>query len=292
MAKDGLLSGLGLPLRTSSDSRNGRRTPLATLLAASGLVTTDQIEDANAEGARTGETLAEVVVRHGWASEEEVARVIAQQYELPFLTGEEFAVEPEVASLIDAKKARHVEACPVGYMEQSLVVAIADPAEARLREVRQLLGDKTMFVVVTPTTLRELYDAVWDVPSEPAQSSAEKPKDKPKEKPGTEPLPELELDFDTGEILEALDAIEAAFNAGVEVVESVRGQVHALVEATTAQRRELVESRARIEAHDESRRQDLEQIASLEEQVAQKTQFVNDLRAKLGDVFSGLEAAG
>jgi regulator of replication initiation timing len=149
-----------------------------------------------------------------------------------------------------------------------------------------------MFVIVTPTTLRELYDAVWEVPSEPERSPAEKPKDKPKEKPGTEPLPELELDLDTGEILEALDAIEAAFNAGVEVVESVRGQVHALVEATTAQQRELVETRARLDAHDETRRQDLEQIASLEEQVAQKTQFVNDLKAKLGDVFSGLEAAG
>jgi regulator of replication initiation timing len=290
MAKDGLLSGLGLPLRTSSDSRNGRRTPLATLLAASGLVTTDQIEDANAEGARTGETLAEVVVRHGWASEEDVARVIAQQYELPFLTGEEFAVEPEVASLIDPKKARHIEACPVGYMDQSLVVAIADPAEARLREVRQVLGDKSMFVIVTPTTLRELYDAVWEPPSEPDPASTEKAKEKPKEKPKLEPLPELDLD--TGEILEALGAIEAAFNAGVEVVESVRGQVQALVEATAAQRRELVETRARLDADDESRRADLEQIASLEEQLEQKTQFVNDLKAKLGDVFSGLEAAG
>jgi regulator of replication initiation timing len=282
MPKDGLLTGLGLPLR--GDNRNGRRTPLATLLTAAGLVTADQIEDANAEAAMTGERLGEVIVRHGWASEEDVAKVMAEQYELPFLTGEEFAVEPEVASLIDRKEARRLEACPVGYMEESLVIAIAEPAELRFREVRQLLGDKTLFVVVTPPTLEDLYVAVWGAPDEPEPA--------PKDQPSTEPLPELGPEIDPGEILEALGAIESAFTSGAAAVEGLRGQLSGLVEATAAQRRELVETRAKLDAHDESRRQEVDLIASLEEQLAQKTQFVNDLKAKLGDVVSGLEAAG
>jgi hypothetical protein len=49
---------------------------------------------------------------------------------------------------------------------------------------------------------------------------------------------------------------------------------------------------ARLADNDESRRADIERIEQLEEQLAQKTQVVNDLKSKLGDFVSGLEAIG
>jgi hypothetical protein len=290
MPKDGLLSGLGLPLRASreDDPKNGtrtRRTPLATMLVDAGFVTIEQVEDANAECTRTGERLGEVIVRHGWASEEDVARLLAEQFELPFLAHDSFAVEAEAGEALSQKDARLLEACPIGFMDGALVVAIDDAAEARFKEVRELLGDKTLFVIVTPTTLKGLYDEVWSgdtrEPEAPPAAAAE-----PTEE--IEAAPEL----DTTEILGALDALEAALAAGATAAAEVRSRLGTLVETSTAAQRELEGHRARLASQDETRRQDLDRIAELEADLARRTQFVDDLKAKLGDVVSGLEAVG
>lgn len=287
MPKDGLLSGLGLPLRTSQEEKNGsgraRRTPLGTMLTEARLVTLEQIEDANAECSRTGERLAEVVVRHGWVSEEDVARLLAEQYEVAFLARDSFAVEAEAGGAMRLDQAQRLEACPIGFMDDSLVVAIDDPAEARFKEVRGLLGEKTVFVIVTPSTLTALYGQVWSDAGEP-----ESPVPPPPPEAVVEPLPEI----DTSDIIEALDALETSMSAGVAAAADVRGRLGSLVEASAAHQRELQECRARFEAHDETRKQDLERIAELEAELERRTQFVDDLKAKLGDVVSGLEAAG
>jgi hypothetical protein len=289
MAKDGLLSGLGLPLRTTHEEKGSgrtRRTPLATLLTDAGLVTSDQVEDANAECARTGERLAEVVVRHGWVSEEDVARLLSKQYELPFLEKDSFEVEPEAVGPLGREEAHRIDACPIGFMDDSTVVAIDDPAEGRLREVRRVLGDKTVFVIVTPSTLAGLYDEAWgeapesDAPAPAAAASSEPARD-------LEPLPEL----DTNEILGALDALEASLSAGATAAADVRARLGDLVNVAAEHRRELDECRTRAVNHDETRTQDLERITELEAELERRTKFVDDLKAKLGDVFSGLDAA-
>jgi hypothetical protein len=286
MPKDGLLSGLGLPLRVSREEENNgtkrvRRTPLATLLVSAGLVTTEQVEDANAEASRTGDRLGEVVVRHGWASEEDVARLLAEQYELPFLSGDDFAVEAGCDGLMKPEQAHRLEACPVGFVDGSVVVAIDDPAELRFKEVRELLGDSTLFVVVTPTTLKTIHGEIWS--GAPEQEPAAPPEPR-------EPAPLTPLE--TGDLLEALTAIEAALTAGTTAVDGLRSRVEALAETAATDRLELEACRSQLAAHDETRRADVERIADLEQQLEQKTQFVNDLKTKLGDVFNGLEAAG
>jgi hypothetical protein len=275
--KNGLFSGLGLPLSANRVDDNGRvrRTPLPSLLTASGLVTSEQIEDANAEGRMTGDSLGQVIVRHGWASEEDIAKVLAEQYELPYLAGESFAVEPEVAERMHPNDARRVEACPVGFVDDSLVVALDDPTEPRFKEVRQLVGDSALFVIVTPTTLRELYEAVWGEVE--VAEAAPAPPEPPRERPA--PAPEL----DTTDIMSALETLESALGA-------VRNGLTTLVETSAAQRNELDECRAQLADHDQSRRSDLDRIGELEEQLAQRTQVVNDLKTKLGDFVSGLDA--
>jgi hypothetical protein len=293
MAKDGLLSGLGLPLRTTQEDKHGtgrtRRTPLATMLTEARLVTPDQVEDANAECARTGERLAEVVVRHGWVSEEDVAQLLAKQYELPFLAKDSFAVEPDAVGPMRREEGRRLEACPIGFMDDSTVVAVDDPAEARLREVRRVLGEKTVFVIVTPSTLAGLYDEAWGEAPEPEVPSTPAPvASTPEPAREAEPVPEL----DTGEVLVALDVLEAALSAGAAAAADVRARLGEVVEASAVHRRALEECRARAATHDDARAQDLERIAQLEEELEKRTKFVDDLKAKLGDVFSGLEAAG
>src|SRR3954454_12430341 len=61
------------------------RELLGPLLLEAGLLDQSQVEEAAREGQETGERLGEVVVRHGWASEDDVARVLAEQAGLEYL---------------------------------------------------------------------------------------------------------------------------------------------------------------------------------------------------------------
>ena len=96
--------------------------------------------------------------------------------------------------------------------------------------------------------------------------------------------------LDSGQLLGALGAIDAALRAGTDAVSGARNGLTTLVEASAADRRELDDCRARLAEHDQSRHSDLERIERLEEQLAQRTQVVNDLKTKLGDFVSGLDA--
>jgi hypothetical protein len=170
---------------------------------------------------------------------------------------------PQAGGLMQLDQARRLEACPVGVMDDSVVVAIDDPAEVRFKQVRQLLGEKTLFVLVTPTALRELYLTVWSEPVDPGAPSPPEPEaHEPAEAPATSP----------------------------ELVSDARDGLTALVERSAADRRELDDCRARLVDHDRSRRADLERIERLEGQLAQRARIANELKTKLGDFVSGLDA--
>ena len=112
-----------------------RHTPLAGLLTATGLVTTEQIEDANAAARMSGERLGEVIVRHGWANEQDVANVTRRAVDLPF-RGRRLAVAaiPRLLSACDPKQARRARGVPaVRFMDHSVVAAIDDPIDPRIR---------------------------------------------------------------------------------------------------------------------------------------------------------------
>src|ERR1051326_5721255 len=61
------------------------RELLGALLLEAGLLDESQLDEAVSEGNETGARLGEVVVRRGWATEDDVARVLADQAGLGYL---------------------------------------------------------------------------------------------------------------------------------------------------------------------------------------------------------------
>lgn len=64
----------------------GARPSLGVLLIDAGIATEEQVAQAVRVGAETGERLGDVMLRHGWATEDEVALLISRQWQLPFAT--------------------------------------------------------------------------------------------------------------------------------------------------------------------------------------------------------------
>jgi type IV pilus assembly protein PilB len=128
---------------------------LGALLLRDGLISEDELQTALALGRATGKRLGEVLVERGSVTRTQVARVLAEQHELPFIELAESDVEIEAATLLPEDLARRYTALPVSIdPDGSVLVAVADPTNVmHSDELRLALGRQLRFGVASPDAI-------------------------------------------------------------------------------------------------------------------------------------------
>ena len=134
--------------------------PLGTLIFRAGLIAPQQLEDALAEGLRSGKRLGEVLLGRGWLSEEDLSRLLAGQKGLPYADIERIAIDRELARSLSYDDARREMALPLVIEFGAPVVAVCDPDEGAMERLRAQLGPETRFVIAAPSALTRLIDEV------------------------------------------------------------------------------------------------------------------------------------
>lgn len=129
------------------------RPPLGSLLTGGGYITETQLADALAEGTATGQRLGEVVVLRGWVSEDDVAKLLAEQWQLGYVDRASIFFDAEALARLSRAQAQSLEALPTRVQDGRVVVAVAEPTEQRLTALRAVIGDDTVVVVVPKTAL-------------------------------------------------------------------------------------------------------------------------------------------
>ena len=129
------------------------RVPLGRLLVAEGLLTEAQVDDALFEGGQTGERLGEIVVRRGLLSEDEIAKVLAEQWSLSYVDRASIWFDGDALARLSREDAQRLEAMPTRVQDGRVVVAVAEPTEARLAALREVIGEDTVVVVVPRSAL-------------------------------------------------------------------------------------------------------------------------------------------
>ena len=107
----------------------GRSGFLSDVIVELGFATPDKVEEAVRE-ARSGSTVAQVLVESGAISEEQLARATAERYGLAYVDLDSFEVDPQAAALIRPSAAKRYQAVPVGFVGERLLVAMTDPADS------------------------------------------------------------------------------------------------------------------------------------------------------------------
>jgi hypothetical protein len=131
-----------------------RRTALGTLLVERDYLDQSQLDDALRIGEETGERLGEVIVRLGWVSEDDLAKVLAEQWHLRYFERSAISFDGRALRRMTREDAARLEALPIQEGDDGVVVvALAEPTEARLDALRTLLGDRIDFVVVAKTAI-------------------------------------------------------------------------------------------------------------------------------------------
>jgi hypothetical protein len=135
-------------------NETGMRTALGTLLIERGFLDNQKLDEALRVGADTGERLGEVVVRMGWAGEDDLAKILADQWHLRYVERSEISFNGDALSRMSREEATRLEALPIQINDDgAVVVALAEPTDARLLALRSLLGDRIDCVVVTKTAI-------------------------------------------------------------------------------------------------------------------------------------------
>jgi len=128
---------------------------LGALLLRDGLVREDELQAALEEQRGSGKRLGEVLVERGTVTRTQVARVLAEQHELPFIELAESDVQIEAATLLPEDLARRYTALPVTIEpDDSVLVAVADPTNVmHSDELRLALGRPLRFGVASPDAI-------------------------------------------------------------------------------------------------------------------------------------------
>jgi len=130
--------------------------PLGALLIREGLVDDEELETALAQQRlSSSRRLGEILVDRGSVTRTDVARLVAEQYELPFVDVDGSEIDPAAAALLPEEVAKKHSALPIGFLpDGSLRVVIADPTTVLYSDELQFaLGIPLSFAMATPDAI-------------------------------------------------------------------------------------------------------------------------------------------
>jgi hypothetical protein len=282
-----------------SRAEPGRR-PLGSLLIGAGFITEAQLEEALHEGSASGERVGEVVVRRGWATEDDVAKLLAEQWGLGYVERASIFFDSDALGRMSREEAQRLEALPTRVQDGRVVVAVAEPTDERLSDLRDVIGDDTTVVVVPKSALdaglrSELLsgrpdegsdggdraaDEELETPAPPQRSAVVRPIPQRASRRPAGPAGDVEPELDG--VLNALQsaAAEAAtLGAGVAALSERLAELVQQAEAAAARLSEAAGA-------EESERATIER---LEQQLSQRTELTESLKQQLAGLTRTLE---
>jgi type IV pilus assembly protein PilB len=138
-------------------------TALGALLLREGRLTVEQLEQALAEKEQSGQRLGKILIQRGWCSEKDIARALAEQFDLPFVDLAETPIDTDAALLVPEWQARRLGALVIGFEGDDAVrVAISDPTNVvAADELRMTVGLQVQFVAAGPEALVRATNQVY-----------------------------------------------------------------------------------------------------------------------------------
>jgi type IV pilus assembly protein PilB len=103
------------------------REHIGTVLVDAGLVTDVEMIRARSLQAETGDSLTRILVAEGMVGEVELAKILAGHMGVEYLSLNDVTIDPAAAALIPESLARRYAAIPIGFEDDALIVAMADP---------------------------------------------------------------------------------------------------------------------------------------------------------------------
>ena len=131
---------------------------LGTVLLEEGLITEAVLNQAIELTKEKDHPLGRVLVDEGFLPESDLVRALARHIGIEFVDLAEVTVDPAAASLVPDGLARRYAALPIGFEDDRLVIAMADPGNVlAVDDIRAISG---MEVITKVATRSDVEDAI------------------------------------------------------------------------------------------------------------------------------------
>ena len=135
---------------------------LPELLLEHGVLTPEQLQHAQAQAAKSGQSLKRLIVQQGLITEQEVAALVAAQSGVTSIELTHYLIKPEVVGLVPEALARKHTLMPVFKIGETLTVAMDDPLNFfAIDELRLKTKCEIKTVVASETSIRAAIDQYY-----------------------------------------------------------------------------------------------------------------------------------
>ena len=136
---------------------------IGELLVQKNFLSQDQLERAKEETRVSGNRLGLELTKLGYIKEDDLAEVISNQYGVPSIALDDFAIDPEVIKLIPEDVAMKHTILPVNRAGSTLIVAMSDPSNIfAIDDVKFLTGYDIEVVVSAEESIRRAIEKYYD----------------------------------------------------------------------------------------------------------------------------------
>jgi len=125
---------------------------LGELLVERGVVTRAQVQEAVDHQKNNGGLFGEVLVKLGYATEENIAQALTAQYGFPYLPLSNYEIDPEVIKTVPENVCRQFCLIPIDKIGKSLTLAMSNPLNVQAAEDVELITGCTVQAFVSTTT--------------------------------------------------------------------------------------------------------------------------------------------
>ncbi len=154
-----LASNSAAPLRLDhSYFEHEVRPLLGSILLQKGWISHERLDAALEQAKVSGMRLGETLLAQGFLFEPELASALAEQFGLRYVDLVRHPVDPMAARLLPLEVARRMFAVPVRFLESGGVeVAVADPADAEVVDLQQILGRPVELAVGERSVIQDAW---------------------------------------------------------------------------------------------------------------------------------------
>jgi type IV pilus assembly protein PilB len=136
--------------------------PLLALIKEQGLIDDLQYEEVQGEFKRTGNRVSQILQDFGILDLDTILQVIAGHLGAPVVTVRERDLTPELIRTIPAKTARMYQCLPVGLVDSTLQVALAEPLNpGRIDELGFVVKKDIQLVVADPAQVQKAIEKFY-----------------------------------------------------------------------------------------------------------------------------------
>jgi type IV pilus assembly protein PilB len=129
--------------------------PLGQILVEKGIINFAQLQEALEAQKKDGGLIGEIIVKLGFAKEEEIAHCLSLQFGFPYLPLENYEISKGIVNLIPKNVASHYCVIAIDKIGATLTISIANPLNVQaIEDLEDLTHCEIQVFISTPSDIR------------------------------------------------------------------------------------------------------------------------------------------